>query len=87
MGWSALGLLSTLPPSSALKVDRSLTLGMGKDPGSEAILASVVQLGAALGLDVIAEGVETEIQREQLARMGCPHGQGYLFGRPQPLAP
>jgi EAL domain-containing protein (putative c-di-GMP-specific phosphodiesterase class I) len=45
---------------------------------------AIIQLGQALELEVIAEGVETEAQAAHLLALGCPLGQGYLFGRPQP---
>jgi EAL domain-containing protein (putative c-di-GMP-specific phosphodiesterase class I) len=54
-------------------------------PGEVAIASSIVMMAAALGLEVIAEGVESEAQRAALEALGCQKYQGYLFGRPMPL--
>ena len=72
-------------PVEMLKIDRSFVAGLGRDTGSEAIVAAVVGLASSLGLSAVAEGVETEAQRDRLCEMGCPLGQGYLFGRPGSL--
>ena len=56
----------------------------GKEKGADAVSRTVVNLAADLGLDVIAEGVETEAQREVLLTMGCTLAQGWLFGRAVP---
>ena len=55
------------------------------DPNDAAITQTIIALGRSLELEVIAEGVETEAQRDLLLRQGCPLFQGYLFGRPQPV--
>ena len=55
------------------------------DPNDAAIALAVITLGHALGLTVIAEGVETQDQHEHLHRQGCDAYQGYLLGRPMPL--
>ena len=54
-------------------------------PGEAAIASSIIMMAGALGLDVIAEGVETQAQRDALQALGCLKYQGYLFGRPVPL--
>ncbi|MES2754490.1 MAG: EAL domain-containing protein [Pseudomonadota bacterium] len=66
----------------ALKIDRSFIDGMGREKESAAIVHSIVHLGRALGLGVIAEGVETEAQLQALRLAGTSHLQGYYFSRP-----
>lgn len=84
-GYASLSHLQKLPIDQ-LKIDQTFVRGIGVRPGDTAIVQSVLGLGRSLGLAVIAEGVETEAQREFLARSGCHLFQGYLFARPQPLA-
>ena len=84
-GYSSLGYLKRFPVD-AVKVDRSFINGLGSDPEDSAIVAAVVSLGHALGLTVIAEGVETDRQLSELASLGCDAAQGYLFARPGPGA-
>jgi diguanylate cyclase (GGDEF)-like protein/PAS domain S-box-containing protein len=81
-GWSSLAYLTRVPVSF-LKVDRSFVSGLGSDKERTAIVVAVLGLGAALGLSVVAEGIETAEQAQALARLGCSLGQGYLVGRPQ----
>jgi len=82
-GFSSLTYLRQ-PPVSALKLDRSSVSEVGREDQSTAIVAAVLDLARGLGLDVVAEGVETEQQAAALLAMGCPRAQGYLFGRPEP---
>jgi diguanylate cyclase (GGDEF)-like protein/PAS domain S-box-containing protein len=82
-GWSSLGYLKRLPVDE-LKIDRSFVDGLGSDAEDTAIVTAVVNMAQALGLAVVAEGVETETQRAELVRLGCRLAQGYLFGRPEP---
>jgi diguanylate cyclase (GGDEF)-like protein/PAS domain S-box-containing protein len=82
-GFSALSYLRDLP-ISGIKVDRSFTAGLGTDPQCERIVEALTGLAHGLEVDVIVEGVETEVQREMLASIGAEHAQGYLFGRPTP---
>lgn len=84
-GYASLSHLQKLPIDQ-LKIDQTFVRGIGARPGDTAIVQSVLGLGRSLGLAVIAEGVETEAQREFLTRSGCHLFQGYLFARPQPLA-
>jgi EAL domain-containing protein (putative c-di-GMP-specific phosphodiesterase class I) len=56
---------------------------LGKDGSSTAIVSAVTQLAKALQLNIVAEGVETEIQCQALRLIGCSHMQGYLFGKPE----
>jgi diguanylate cyclase (GGDEF)-like protein len=79
-GYSSLGALKRLPVE-VLKVDRSFIDGLGTEPEDSAIVAAVLSLAHALGLHVVAEGVETELQASQLAALGCPVAQGFLFAR------
>ena len=65
-----------------LKIDRSFIDGMGRERESAAIVQSIIHLGRALGLGVIAEGVESEAQLQALRVAGCSHMQGFLFSRP-----
>ncbi|MEI9852582.1 MAG: EAL domain-containing protein [Sphingomonas sp.] len=67
-----------------LKIDRSFVDGMGKERESAAIVHSIIHLGRALGLEVVAEGVETEAQLQSLRIAGCSHLQGYYLARPMP---
>ncbi len=84
-GYSSLGYLKRFPVG-AVKVDRSFIDGLGSDSEDSAIVAAVIGLGHALGLTVIAEGVETDRQLSELAALGCDAAQGYLFARPGPGA-
>ncbi len=80
-GYSSLVYLKRFPVH-ALKVDREFVDGLGTDHEDEVIVTAVVRLAEALGLDVIAEGVETERQLDGLKRLGCRLAQGFLFARP-----
>jgi diguanylate cyclase (GGDEF)-like protein len=80
-GYSSLARLGGLA-LAAVKIDRSFIARMGADAGASAVVAAVLQMAGPLGTAVVAEGVETEAQRELLAAMGCPFAQGYLFGAP-----
>lgn len=78
-GYSSLGQLHRLPVD-IIKIDRALVVGA--EDGTAPLSDVVVRLGERLGLDVIAEGVETEPQLAHVVEAGCPLGQGYLFHRP-----
>lgn len=83
-GQSSLGNLRRLP-IQCLKIDKSFVEVLPGGPGEAAIASSIVMMASALGLDVIAEGVETAAQRDALQALGCLKYQGYLYGRPVPL--
>jgi diguanylate cyclase (GGDEF)-like protein/PAS domain S-box-containing protein len=79
-GYSALSRLTRLPVD-ALKIDRSFITGLG-EPQNREIVRMIVALTDVLGIDAVAEGVETAEQLESLRVLGCEYGQGYLFHRP-----
>jgi diguanylate cyclase (GGDEF)-like protein/PAS domain S-box-containing protein len=83
-GYSSLTYLKRLP-LDRLKIDRSFVQDMMVDATSGAIAQTILSLGRAMSISVIAEGVETEEQRGYLAALGCHAFQGYLFSRPLPL--
>ena len=68
-----------------MKIDMSLLRELESGARNPVILASVINLAESLGMEIIAEGVETEQQLHILAKMGCNHFQGYLFSRPIPV--
>ena len=77
-GYSSLGYLKRFP-IQRLKIDRSFIKGLPGDASDAGIVNAIIQMGRALRLQVIAEGVETEAQRECLARLGCNEYQGWLY--------
>ncbi len=72
-------------PFAMVKVDRAFVAGLGKNPKAHAVLRAALSLAEELGLSVVAEGVETEAQRDWLLRLGYRHAQGYFFGVPKPI--
>ncbi len=85
-GFSALSYLHRFP-IAALKIDRSFVADLSGDARNEsvAVIRAIIALAGSLGIEIVAEGVETMAQREQLRVLGCVYAQGYLFGRPEPL--
>ncbi|WP_411876202.1 putative bifunctional diguanylate cyclase/phosphodiesterase [Vulcanococcus limneticus] len=84
-GYSSLSWLSQLPVD-IVKLDQSYIRQIDDDPRCATLIGGFVRVFKELGLLVVAEGIETEGQRQLLLAMGCQVGQGYLFGRPAPLA-
>lgn len=80
-GYSSLGYLQRYP-IDCIKIDRSFILRIDRDPQAQSVVLAIVQLAKALDLDVIAEGVENEAQRDCLKAAGCNDMQGFLIGRP-----
>lgn len=80
-GYSSLRLLETFPVTE-IKIDRSFVGDLASSHSKMVIARAIIDLGRALGLTVVAEGIETEAHRALLAGMGCPIGQGYMFGAP-----
>ncbi|MCX5967952.1 MAG: EAL domain-containing protein [Cyanobacteria bacterium] len=83
-GYSSLSRLARLP-IDGIKIDRYFTAALGSDSRLERMIASMIHLGRDLGLEVVAEGIETDSQRLALQALGCLWGQGHLFGRPGDL--
>ena len=69
-----------------MKVDRSFVDGLGSDPHDSALVAAIVAMAGALGLEVTAEGVETRDQLVNLKRLQCRRAQGFYLARPMPAA-
>jgi EAL domain-containing protein (putative c-di-GMP-specific phosphodiesterase class I) len=84
-GFSSLEHLRSFP-IDIIKIDRSFIQGIEHDPKDAAIAANLVSLAHALGLVIVAEGIESEGQLEQLRDLGCDLAQGYLLARPAPAA-
>jgi EAL domain-containing protein (putative c-di-GMP-specific phosphodiesterase class I) len=82
-GYSSLAYLRALPLDE-IKIDRSFINDLPADRGARAVVASIVHLGHALGLTVVAEGVESEAQLEQVREMGCDLAQGFHLSPPLP---
>ena len=84
-GYSSLAYLTRLPLDQ-LKIDQSFVRNLGVRHTDDVIVQTILGMARNLELDVIAEGVETEAQKDFLARHGCVYFQGYLLGRPTPVA-
>jgi diguanylate cyclase (GGDEF)-like protein/PAS domain S-box-containing protein len=83
-GYSSLGNLRTLPLDQ-LKIDQIFVAALVDGGVETAVVEAVIRLGGALGASVVAEGIEDAAVAVRLAELGCPLGQGYLFGRPEPI--
>jgi diguanylate cyclase (GGDEF)-like protein/PAS domain S-box-containing protein len=84
-GYSSLAYLRQFP-ITVLKIDRTFVNRLGTDPQDDAIVRSIVTLSRDLGMEVVAEGIETPEQLKTLRELGCDYGQGFYFSRPLPSA-
>jgi len=82
-GYSALSYLQRFP-IQLLKIDRAFVTGLARGGERSALVRAIIALGQALNLKLVAEGIETVAQEQQLIALGCEYGQGYLFARPEP---
>lgn len=69
-----------------VKIDQAFIAGLGREAASRTIVTAIIQLAHDLGMNVVAEGVETDAQRRQLIELGCDFCQGFYFARPMPAA-
>ena len=85
-GYSSLSYLHRFKLHT-VKIDRSFITGLTPDGsgGSEAVVRAIIALAQSQGMDVVAEGIETTVQRDALLALGCGYGQGYLFAKPKSL--
>jgi diguanylate cyclase (GGDEF)-like protein len=83
-GYSSLSHLHRFP-FHTLKIDRSFVMRLGEDERSGAVVRAISDLAHTFGMDVVAEGIERELERVHLIGIGCEYGQGYLFDRPMPF--
>ena len=84
IGYSSLGRLSRLRPSM-IKIDRSFVKDLPGDRDAGVLVETMITMAQKLGIQCLAEGIETEAQLKFLREIGCPLGQGYLYSRPLPL--
>jgi len=84
-GYSGLAYLKRLPIDT-VKIDQSFVRDLTVDPDDAAIVTAIVAMAESLGVDVVAEGVETEEQLAELKRLGCHRAQGFLLARPMDAA-
>ncbi len=80
-GYSSLSFLKMFPVD-VVKIDKSFALGLGRDAGATTLVRGILSLARSLGLTVVAEGVENDVQLEALRQLGCPFAQGYFFCHP-----
>ena len=84
-GYSSLNYLRSFP-FDRIKIDRSFAADTHRSRGGEAIIQAIATLGASLGIDTTAEGVETSEQLDTMRRAGCTEVQGFLLSRPRPAS-
>ncbi len=85
-GYSSLNYLRRFPVDT-LKIAKPFVEGIGTSPDQERLASAILRLGATLGLDTVAEGIEEPRQLERLRRLRCRYGQGFYFSPPVPAAP
>jgi len=83
-GYSSLGYLQNYP-FHTLKIDRSFVSNIGLNTHTTRLIDTIITMGHGLGMELVAEGIESEQERQFLSKHGCDQGQGYLFSRPLPL--
>jgi EAL domain-containing protein (putative c-di-GMP-specific phosphodiesterase class I) len=86
IGFSSLYHLRQLPDVDFLKIDRAFIAELGRNRKDSAIVGAVIVLASSLGMEIVAEGIETQEQADELRAIGADYGQGYLFGRPRELS-
>ncbi|WP_157896853.1 putative bifunctional diguanylate cyclase/phosphodiesterase [Acidovorax carolinensis] len=84
-GYSCLSRVSALPLDT-IKIDRAFIIELGRSPGAGAVVQTLISMAHKLGMNTIAEGVETQQQAEVLQRLGCTLAQGYLYAKPLPAS-
>ncbi|HED33104.1 MAG TPA: EAL domain-containing protein, partial [Gammaproteobacteria bacterium] len=84
MGYSSLSYLQTLPLSN-LKIDRSFIATIQSRGDKNSIISAIVAMAKELGLHIVAEGVETQVQMDYIKKIGCPTVQGFWYGHPMPV--
>src|SRR5206468_4327168 len=84
-GYASLSYLQRFPVD-IVKIDRSFTAGIGAASDDLVLLKGIIDLGHALGLNLVAEGIETSAQHQIARSLGCQGAQGFFFGRPAPIA-
>jgi EAL domain-containing protein (putative c-di-GMP-specific phosphodiesterase class I) len=84
-GYSSLAYLTQLPLSQ-LKIDQAFVHNLGLNASDDIIVRTIIGMAESLGIEVVAEGVETQAQRDFLEAEGCFFYQGYLYGKPLPVA-
>ena len=82
-GYSSLNYLRRFPVD-ALKIAKPFVEGVGTSPEQERLASAILRLGATLGLDTVAEGIEDAVQLDRLRRLRCRYGQGFHFSPPRP---
>jgi EAL domain-containing protein (putative c-di-GMP-specific phosphodiesterase class I) len=85
IGFSSLWHLRQVPEVDLLKIDRAFISEIGQNRKDSAIVGAVIVLAGSLGMEIVAEGIETPEQADELRAMGADYGQGWFFGRPREL--